>query len=54
MTHTSRVLAPRINEETWEHHRNTIHRLFVDEERKLDGLGGVMDIMRGKYGFTAR
>jgi hypothetical protein len=47
----SRVLADRIDNDTWENHRDIIVQLFIHENRKLKD---VMDIMSKNHGFKAR
>ncbi|GAW12359.1 hypothetical protein ANO14919_017250 [Xylariales sp. No.14919] len=37
----------------WECHRNTIHRLYIDEDRPVEGAEGVAAIMKGTYRFDA-
>jgi hypothetical protein len=44
--------ATKIDEATWELHRSTITRLYV--EKKLEGEDGLIDTMKKKYEFTAR
>jgi hypothetical protein len=44
--------ATKIDEATWELHRSTITRLYV--EKKLEGEDGLIDTMTKKHGFTAR
>ncbi|KAH7067905.1 ankyrin repeat-containing domain protein [Paraphoma chrysanthemicola] len=50
MEHKTR---PRIPEADWESHKSTIHRLYVMENKPLTACGGLMDIMSGRYGFSA-
>lgn len=50
---TSRVLADRIANATWEQHRETINRLFILQNRKLEGPGGVIQVMSKVHGFRA-
>jgi hypothetical protein len=44
--------ATKIDEATWELHRSTITRLYV--EKRLEGEDGLIDTMTKKYEFTAR
>jgi hypothetical protein len=44
--------ATKIDEATWELHRSTITRLYV--EKKLEDEDGLIDTMTKKHGFTAR
>lgn len=53
MHRTTRYLAPRIDKATWEQHRETITRLYINEGRKLKGNEGVMHIMSRDHGFSA-
>lgn len=50
---TSRVLADRIANATWEQHRETINRLFILQNRKLEGPEGVIQVMSKVHGFRA-
>ncbi|XP_014561339.1 hypothetical protein COCVIDRAFT_56497, partial [Bipolaris victoriae FI3] len=53
MKQTRRVLADRIDNATWDQHRETIHRLFILQNRKLEGPEGVMHVMSKVHGFSA-
>ncbi|KAF2792453.1 hypothetical protein K505DRAFT_246622 [Melanomma pulvis-pyrius CBS 109.77] len=53
MEHAPRVTAPRIAHSLWEHHRSTIERLFMVEERTLEGKDGVIDTMKRDHDFWA-
>ncbi|EUC38348.1 hypothetical protein COCCADRAFT_43453, partial [Bipolaris zeicola 26-R-13] len=53
MKQTRRVLADRIDNATWDQHRETIHRLFILQKRKLEGPEGVMHVMSKVHGFSA-
>ena len=47
-------MASRIEDATWEKNRVKIQRLFMTEDRKLLGPGGVIEIMLRDHGFMAR
>jgi hypothetical protein len=49
-----RTRGKHIPDETWNLHEYTIRRLYVEERTPLTATGGLMDIMREEYGFTAR
>ncbi|EMD92817.1 hypothetical protein COCC4DRAFT_139707 [Bipolaris maydis ATCC 48331] len=53
MKQTPRVLADKIDNATWDQHRETIHRLFILQNRKLEGPEGVMQVMSKVHGFSA-
>lgn len=44
----------RLPEEEWESHKTIIRRLYLEEDRKLEGDDGVMDIMLRKHNLRAR
>jgi hypothetical protein len=46
--------AARIDETLWNHHRPTIQRLYVKEQRKLEKEDGVIEYMKKHHGFIAR
>jgi hypothetical protein len=46
--------ADRIDEALWNHHRPTIERLYVKEQRKLEKEDGVIEYMKKHHNFTAR
>jgi len=41
-------------EDRWEAHRNTIHDLYIVQNKKLQGYGGLMHEMKVSYNFSAR
>ncbi|KAF2678237.1 ankyrin [Lentithecium fluviatile CBS 122367] len=45
--------ARKIDEATWERHRSTIERLYVTEDKQLEGKDGVIVIMTKGHAFTA-
>jgi hypothetical protein len=49
-----RIRRPRIPDTEWEGHKVTIKRLYLDEKRRLEGIGGVMSIMSDRHDFYAR
>ena len=44
--------ARKIPEEEWVFHKQTLKRLWLDEDRKLLGDNGVMEVMT-EHGFDA-
>jgi len=44
----------RIPEERWESLKATIQRLYLEEDKKLEGNDGVMDILLHQHKFCAR
>jgi hypothetical protein len=46
--------ADRIDETLWNHHRPTIERLYVREQRRLEKEDGVIEHMKKHHGFSAR
>ena len=48
------VRRPRIPDTEWEDHKLMIKRLYMDEKRRLEGVDGVMSIMRDRHDFYAR
>ncbi|EUC40707.1 hypothetical protein COCMIDRAFT_52771, partial [Bipolaris oryzae ATCC 44560] len=51
MKQKPRAQADRIDDATWNQHRETIHRLFILENRKLEGPEGVMEVMSRVHSF---
>ncbi|KAF2704054.1 ankyrin [Pleomassaria siparia CBS 279.74] len=47
----SATRRPRLPGEEWEDHKAEIRRLYLEEDRKLEGDDGVMDIMLRKHKF---
>ncbi|KAH5325877.1 hypothetical protein HBI12_080270 [Parastagonospora nodorum] len=45
--------SQRIPEKRWRVHKDTIHRLYVTENRPLTAAGGVKDIMTTRHNFSA-
>ncbi|KAF2265408.1 hypothetical protein CC78DRAFT_579384 [Lojkania enalia] len=43
----------RIAGNIWESHKRTIHRLYIEEDRKLDGEDGLINVMERVYHFEA-
>lgn len=48
---TSSERPHKLSDEDWKHHRETIQRLYIEENRSL---WDVMNIMAERYGFKAR
>jgi hypothetical protein len=48
------IKANRIDESLWVRHRPTIERLYVKEQKKLEGENGVIAYMKKNRNFTAR
>ncbi|KAF2180743.1 hypothetical protein K469DRAFT_269993 [Zopfia rhizophila CBS 207.26] len=46
-------MSTDLTEEDWNSHQATIRSLYLTENRKLQGPGGVMQEMSTKYGFNA-
>lgn len=47
-----KINHPRISPTEWQHHKKTIQKLYLSEDKSLMGEGGVIEIMKGK-GFSA-
>ncbi|KAH4001686.1 hypothetical protein HBI13_060490 [Parastagonospora nodorum] len=45
--------SQRISEKRWRVYKDTIHRLYVTENRPLTAAGGVKDIMTTRHNFSA-
>lgn len=48
------VRRHRIADEEWEHHKPVIKRFYLDERSTLEGVNGVISIMRSRHNFSAR
>jgi hypothetical protein len=46
-------MLTKLTEDEWNSHQATIQSLYLDQDRKLRGPGGVMQEMSDKYGFNA-
>ena len=40
-------------EHDWEQQKDRIHELYIVQDKKLEGQGGVMDVMDKLYAFPA-
>jgi hypothetical protein len=49
----SSVMSVRLTGEEWERHKSFIQALYIDEHRKLQGPGGVMQELMTRFGFRA-
>lgn len=45
--------AARIPEAEWETHKQTIRSLYLDDNLKLKGSGGLIEVMTNYHGFSA-
>ena len=54
MKRALKSMAPRIESSAWEQHREKIKRLYITEDRKLQGKDGVIEIMIRDDSFHAR
>jgi hypothetical protein len=41
-------------EDSWEAHKNTIHDLYIVQNKKLQGHGGLIHEMKVSHNFSAR
>jgi hypothetical protein len=46
-------MSIELTEDVWDSYRAIIESLYLAENRKLQGAGGVMQEMLCKYGFKA-
>ena len=44
----------RIPDAQWERHKKVIQEYYVKQGKKLEGEGGLIDIMNQNHGFVAR